>query len=87
MTTWEDPPRRQSGGHGGRDAPAVAADLKANRGQWAIFRTYSTRQSAGSDASQLKSGRYHWAPKGSVEAVSRTVDGEFRVYARWVGPS
>jgi hypothetical protein len=66
---------------------AIAAKLRDRPGEWAHINTYTTPGSAASCAQQINSGRLAaYAPAGSFEAKSRTVDGERRVYARYVGP-
>lgn len=67
---------------------AIAAQLKARPGEWAHVTTCSTPGSASSYARQINAALLaQYAPAGSYEAVSRTVDGERRVYARYVGPT
>lgn len=81
---WEDPPRPGPGGR--RDWPAIAAELRKRPGAWAHVATYGTISVAGNVAYQVRSGKFAGVqPAGSVEAVSRAVDGECRVYARYVG--
>lgn len=75
-------PTRTSRGSG--RVSEVGEAMKANPGQWAIYGVYRTATSAGAAASRLRNGTLLWAPKGSVESAVRTVDGEIRVYARWI---
>ncbi|MEU3851785.1 hypothetical protein [Streptomyces sp. NPDC029554] len=84
---FENPPAdgRRNGSY--PSAGEVAAALKARPGQWAVVRTVPARTTAATSAYNIrvaKSAAY--APAGSFEAVSRSVDGEYRVYARYVGP-
>lgn len=64
----------------------VAQKLKENPGQWQLAGVSTTRQGSVSMARAIKTGRTStWHPAGDFEAVSRTEDGEFRVYARYLG--
>lgn len=84
VVSWENPP-----GKGGRrevDHNAVAAELKANAGAWGKIGVYPTPSSSGSTANQIRTASLAaYRPAGSFEAMSRTADGEYRVYARYVG--
>jgi len=82
--TWEPPPqpdrvKRHPWMQG------AAAKLKRRKGEWAHVATYDTPQSAASVAYLIRAGSRHFAPAGAFEAKARTVDGERRVYARYVG--
>lgn len=82
--SWEEPPRVTRG----RSRAAfmeVADKLRANPGVWACIARYGKTGSAGSIAAHISKGRYDGIEPGEFEAVSRNVDGEFRVYARYVG--
>ena len=64
----------------------VARKLKAKPGEWAVVGVYNASNTAASIARQVKRGVLTaYAPAGSFEAMSRTVDGEYRAYARYVG--
>lgn len=64
----------------------VAHRLRAKPGQWAVVGTYNGAESARATARHIRQGRLEsYRPAGSFEAESRTVDGEARVYARFVG--
>jgi len=71
----------------------AAAELRAEPGYWAVIGTYSTNPSARTAASNIRcayAGESRvspsaWEPAGAYEAEARTVDGEHRVYARYVG--
>jgi hypothetical protein len=85
---FEDPPSRG----GGREwSPkgtheSIAAQLKRKPMEWARCQTLSTVQSAANQADAVRNAKLTaYAPAGAFEAVSRTVDGEHRVYARFVG--
>jgi hypothetical protein len=47
--------------------------------------TYETYNSANSTASRIKHGRHPSYRGRAWDAVARTVDGEHRVYARFIG--
>jgi hypothetical protein len=64
----------------------AAAALRERPGEWAMVRTAATSNAARSAASQIREGRLTaYRPAGEFDATSRTVGGEFRVYARYVG--
>lgn len=80
--TWEEPPEVKNG----RPAqwPTRLDPLKARPGSWACVATQARGDGGGSlsrTASFIKSGVYG----GGFEAVTRTVDGQTRLYARFVG--
>lgn len=77
---FEEPPRTRV-----QHAIVVAA-LRERPGEWARVGVYATPGSAHSLARQIKRATLNaWAPAGAFEAVGRTVKGEHRVYARYVG--
>jgi hypothetical protein len=83
--TWEDPPppHRRADQVSHAD---VARKLKARPKQWAVVSTYPNSRTAGATASAIRAGRVTaYLPVGEWEATSRTVDGEHRVYARYMG--
>lgn len=89
---WEEPPpckKPQKAKSPGRPASAwqeEAAQLRARSGSWARIGVKPTSHQAGNLAADIRSGRLGvFAPAGSFEAVARHVDGEYRVYARFVG--
>lgn len=83
--TWEDPPAPHRRAEQ-VDHAEIARKLKARPGQWAIVRKYSNSRTAGATASSIRIGRVTaYLPVGDWEATSRTVDGEYRVYVRYVG--
>lgn len=62
--------------------------LKANQGKWAEYRSFPTekRLNAYVFASSVKANRYKFlAANKGVEATVRTIDGEVKLYLRWVG--
>jgi hypothetical protein len=68
-----------------RHRPAADA-LRARPGEWAHVTTHSTAQSSASLAYAIRAGKYAaYTPAGHFEARARTVDGEHRVYVRYVG--
>lgn len=55
-------------------------------GKWAVIATESSPSSAGSIASRIREGVFMaMRPAGSFDACSRSVDGEYLVYACYVG--
>lgn len=80
-------PLPESGSSRGKNA-AIAAQLRARPGEWAHVLTVASKATAGSTAHQIRTARLKpYAPVGAFEARSRKVDGEYRVYARFVGTS
>lgn len=81
---WENPPA-DNHGHG-KNHKVIAAALKANPGVFANIGTYSSAQAASSMAHYIRRAKgAAYAPPGAFEAVARTVDGQHRVYACYVG--
>lgn len=81
---FEELPDRQGRGPGKH--AAIAEQLRTRPGEWAVIATYAHSGTCGSMAQGIKRGLIRaYAPEGAFEAVSRTVDGEHRVYARYVG--
>ncbi len=65
---------------------AAAEMLRARPGQWARVQKRDKRAHAATAAYQINRGLLAaFRPAGSFEAASRTVDGEYLVYARYVG--
>ncbi|MFB7832057.1 hypothetical protein [Streptomyces sp. NPDC056056] len=85
--SFEPLPPHASSQHGSWGSHRVIAEqLRARPKEWAHILTYASRSSAASVALQINKGtRRAWGPAGSFEARSRTVDGEYRVYARYTG--
>lgn len=82
---FEEPPADGRAGRG-YDHGAAAAAMRERPGAWALIRTTQTSQAARSAANLIRNGRLAaYLPAGSFEAMSRTVNGEFRIYARYVG--
>lgn len=88
---WENPPpadaRRNLNGKNQRPWRAIADELAASPGRWALVAVCSSQSTAGSNADALRHSRYPAFRGRRFEAVARRVDAEFRVYARYVGPA
>lgn len=81
---WEDPPPIQ-----GSTQPVgidIANMLRTSPGRWARIGERETPGSARSRAHQIRQGVLAaYRPAGHFEAVARTVDGAYVIYARYVG--
>lgn len=86
--TFEDPPETtRKAGRKGMHKEA-AEELRSRPGEWAIVSAYATGTSAAAMARHIMSGAVSaYKPAGSFQATARTVGGEARVYARFVGES
>lgn len=85
---WEDPPRVDAYPRGGKGKhAAIAEQLKARPGVWGRVFSSASAESARSMAYFInRAVRVKaYEPAGSFEAVSRKIDGETHVYARYVG--
>jgi hypothetical protein len=84
---WEEPPHADQRRPGGAKRHAeVAAQLKSRPGEWARVAAFDKDTRSRTYAHYIRRGGLAaYRPDGSFEAVSRTVDGEYRVYARYVG--
>lgn len=72
---------RRPGKHG-----EIAMQLRERPGEWALVSTAKSAYSMNSMAYQIRAAYYAaYLPRGSFEAAGRTVDGERRVYARYIG--
>lgn len=82
---WETPPMPNA--YRNRiDWPGIAETLRRRPGKWAHIHTDPKPEYAASMAGRVRTGVIAaMRPPGTFDAVSRTVDGEFRVYARYVG--
>lgn len=79
---WEDPP----GDRRGTDWAAVAKALRWRPGKWALVVVCNNAVTAGAVARDIRVSKYPaLRDRGPFEAVARSVDGEARVYARYVG--
>lgn len=86
---WEDPPERNHGTDHkpkrAHDWSAIGRALRRRPGRWAVIAVCGYPTLAGATAYGVRNGTYRALPPGRYEAVSRTVDGECRVYARYLG--
>lgn len=83
---WEEPPPRASNTPGRTTKwRKIAAELKANPGRWAVVDTKANQHLSAQSAYLINRGQLAGLSPGEFEAVSRLVDGEARVYARYVG--
>jgi len=83
---WEDPPAGTARS-GVTDWRRVADELRQRPGQWAVVATRPSSGAAATIAGAIRKGSRAGMPSGAFEARARTVDGECRVYARYVGES
>lgn len=70
------------------DSQRIASALKARPGEWAAIKSYDLKQhsSARGYSARVNGGKTGaFAPAGHFEAATRQIDGEIRVYARFVG--
>ena len=82
---WEDPPDKWGKRN---DWAGIGKALMSRPLHWAHVQTAVNGQTAGQMARHINAGKYSaLAPLGRFEARSRTVDGEPRVYARYIGPT
>lgn len=83
---WEEPPHRRTRKGSGRHA-AIAAQLQSRPGEWAVIDTFDSPGNAAGMAWNINNPKrmVAYQPAGAFEAVSRTVDGEYRLYVRYVG--
>lgn len=80
---FEEPPSESNAVH---DWVAIASALKKRPNRWAIVAVCKNAPLAASTARYVRQSGYEALRlAGKFEAVARTVDGEYRVYARWVG--
>ena len=83
---FEDLPQsKRAGGRPSRHA-TIAAALRDRPQEWARIHVSTSRSGAYSVAHQVRHGLLPaYLPARHYEAKGCTVDGEFRVYARYVG--
>ena len=80
MLEWKDPPKA---GRERADHRAIAAELRAHPGQWALIFTASSLNAARQHATRISNGLGSaYRPARWFEAVAR---GESDVFARYVG--
>lgn len=79
---FETPPRER----GDSKWVKEAIELRERPGEWAVLHTSKSAQLSAAAARTIRVAKVKaWQPAGSFEAIARTVDGEHRVYARYVG--
>ncbi len=87
---WEEPPDRKHGHGGYRPVhhrwTAIGKALAQRPNRWALVLLCDNATSAGSVAYQIRRGQYvDLLTIGEFDAVARTIDGEHRLYARYIG--
>lgn len=83
---FEAPPKSKGVSRSRAFTADTARQLQERPGEWGIIHTPPTRAAAYATAFQIRRGILaNFRPGGTYEAVGRTVDGEYRVYARFVG--
>jgi len=80
---FEDPPPNQAGQTG--KIFEFLRPLREHPSEWARVKGPTKRNRASIWATQLKNGRCIGCPAGHYEAVTRQIDGEVYVWARYVG--
>lgn len=86
LVVFEDLPESRGGAGRPSKHVTISAMLRDRPGEWARVHTSRTRSGADSIAHQIRTGLLPaYAPSKTYEAKGRTVDGEYRVYARYVG--
>lgn len=85
---WEDPPSaNRSANRRKRQWEPRLLPLMEQPKRWAVVRTYPTAKQAYDAVGNLRGAGYRrYLPSGRWEFTSRTVDGEYRLYARYLGP-
>ncbi|MEU6725588.1 hypothetical protein ABZ917_17925 [Nonomuraea wenchangensis] len=68
------------------DYPRIASVLCKKPGRWALIGVVGTPLRASGAAHRIRAGLVETlAIRGAFDAVARSVDGEYRVYARYLG--
>lgn len=80
--TWETPPTTHRGPEAGKYVE-VFETLRGRPGEWARLDT--GLKSLASLSTPIKNGDLVGCEAGEFEATTRTVDGESRLYVRYVG--
>lgn len=84
MIRWEEPPPRRAAP--AYDWPQIAKELQRRPGKWALIAVCPNTATAGSTARHIRNGAYEALRSvGIFDAVARTIDGEARVYAQYLG--
>jgi hypothetical protein len=81
---WEDPPDPARPRWAGRWVEKLQP-LMEHPKRWAVVDTRDGSENARTCVNNLRSGRIK-TPPGQWEFLFRTVEGEFRVYGRYLGP-
>lgn len=79
---WGLPP---APGRTKRDWATIVQALKGRPGEWARIETCSSQAAAGALAQQVRRSQPVPLRDGRYEAVARSVDGSYAVFARYVG--
>jgi hypothetical protein len=83
---FENPPKIRRPRSGTANHQAITDALRARPGEWGIVKVAITASAARAAAFQIRNGMIMaYAPEGAYEAAARDVEGEHRVYARFVG--
>ncbi len=83
VVRWEEPPPRRNAVH---DWARIGEELLAHPGEWGLVALAANAALAGSTARYVRDGKYSALRRiGHFDAKARTVDGEHRIYARYVG--
>lgn len=85
VVSWEDPPSARRAPE--YDWQRIAQDLKSRPGVWAHVVTCTSAACAGTVARNVRRSAYNALAGHRYAAKSRTVAGEFRVYAMYLGPA
>lgn len=81
---WEEPPASHRVDR--YDWAAIGAELVAHPGIWAMVAVANNSVTAGAMANHIRNGKYlKLAELGRFDAKARSIDGENRVYARYIG--
>lgn len=79
---WGAPPKRE--GRTYHRHGLIARRLRARRGEWAWV-VYNSNRGAANAATKASLGEGPYEPAGDFEAVYREVEGEYRMYVRYLG--
>jgi hypothetical protein len=83
---FEEPPLSARPPYSKRASTKDAALLMERPGEWAVIREPASRMAAYAMAYQIRRGILAgFRPAGAFEAMGRTVNGTYRVYARYIG--
>lgn len=83
---FEAPPARSHRPRGKTKHEKIAATLIKRPGEWALIESYAKQATMSSVAHQIKHGKIRaYGPKGTFDAVGRSVEGKHRVWARYLG--